>query len=170
MHASVHCIDLMFCLKYQWPWCPTYWPRCPLIIFKSQGQLALPSNCPNSRPAMLWSVFVNSHLKNKISSVTYQPHSGMAVSAAFVADICSWKISASLLIPVVVTVYCTQTEITYKTNAITCLAPPLARWRLVNYKMENTKADMPPGTDCPYPIRIFAVFEMIRLYHVVIRI
>ena len=41
----------MFCLKYQWPWCPAYWPRCPLIIFKSQGQLALPSNCPNSRPA-----------------------------------------------------------------------------------------------------------------------
>ena len=22
---------------------------------------------------------------------------------------------------------------------------------------------MPPGTDCPYPIRIFAVFEMIRI-------
>ena len=31
-------------------------------------------------------------------------------------------------------------------------------------------ADMPPGTDGPYPIRIFAVFEMIRQYHVVIRI
>ena len=31
-------------------------------------------------------------------------------------------------------------------------------------------ADMPPGTDCPYPIRIFAFFEMIRPYHVVIRI
>ena len=29
---------------------------------------------------------------------------------------------------------------------------------------------MPPGTDCPYSIRIFAVFEMIRPYHVVIRI
>ena len=50
MHACVYCINLMFCLKYQWPWCPAYWPRCPLIIFKSQGQLALPSNCPNSRP------------------------------------------------------------------------------------------------------------------------
>ena len=33
-------------------WCPAYWPRCPLIIFKSQGQLALPSNCPNSRPVL----------------------------------------------------------------------------------------------------------------------
>ena len=31
-------------------------------------------------------------------------------------------------------------------------------------------SDMPPGTDCPYPIRIFAVFEMIRPYHAVIRI
>ena len=30
--------------------------------------------------------------------------------------------------------------------------------------------DMPPGTDCPYPIRILAFFEMIRPYHVVIRI
>ena len=29
---------------------------------------------------------------------------------------------------------------------------------------------MPPGTDCPYPIRILAFFEMIRPYHVVIRI
>ena len=28
--------------------------------------------------------------------------------------------------------------------------------------------DMPPGTDCPYPIRILAFFEMIRPYHVVI--
>ena len=50
MHACVYCINLMFCLKYQWPWCPAYWPRCPPISFKSQGQLALPSNCPNSRP------------------------------------------------------------------------------------------------------------------------
>ena len=31
MHACVDCIELMFCLKYQWPWCPAYWPRCPLI-------------------------------------------------------------------------------------------------------------------------------------------
>ena len=31
-------------------------------------------------------------------------------------------------------------------------------------------ADMQPGTDCPYPIRILAFFEMIRPYHVVIRI
>ena len=31
-------------------------------------------------------------------------------------------------------------------------------------------SDMPPGTDCPYPIRILAFFEMIRPYHVVIRI
>ena len=30
--------------------------------------------------------------------------------------------------------------------------------------------DMPPGTDCPYPIRILAFFEMIRPYHIVIRI
>ena len=30
--------------------------------------------------------------------------------------------------------------------------------------------DMPPGTDCPYPIRILAFFEMIRPYHLVIRI
>ena len=30
--------------------------------------------------------------------------------------------------------------------------------------------DMPPGMDCPYPIRIFAFFEMIRPYHIVIRI
>ena len=51
MHACVHCINLMFCFKYQWPWCPAYWPRCPLIILKSQSQLALPSNCPNVRPA-----------------------------------------------------------------------------------------------------------------------
>ena len=32
------------------------------------------------------------------------------------------------------------------------------------------QSDMPPGTDCPYPIRILAFFEMIRPYHVVIRI
>ena len=31
-------------------------------------------------------------------------------------------------------------------------------------------ADMPPGTDCPYPIRIWVFFEMIRPYHAVIRI
>ena len=30
--------------------------------------------------------------------------------------------------------------------------------------------DMPPGTDCPYPIRILTFFEMIRPYHVVIQI
>ena len=30
--------------------------------------------------------------------------------------------------------------------------------------------DMPPGTDCPYPIRMLPFFEMIRPYHVVIRI
>ena len=29
---------------------------------------------------------------------------------------------------------------------------------------------MPHGTDRPYPIRILAFFEMIRPYHVVIRI
>ena len=29
---------------------------------------------------------------------------------------------------------------------------------------------MPPGTDCPYPIRILAFFEMIQPYHGVIRI
>ena len=37
-------------------------------------------------------------------------------------------------------------------------------------KGEEIRADMPPGTDCPYPIRIFAFFEMIRPHHVVIRI
>ena len=31
-------------------------------------------------------------------------------------------------------------------------------------------SDMPPGTDCPYPIRILAFFKMIRPHHVVIRI
>ena len=35
---------------------------------------------------------------------------------------------------------------------------------------KRTIADMPPGTDCPYPIRILAFFEMIQPYHVVIRI
>ena len=25
---------------------------------------------------------------------------------------------------------------------------------------------MPPGTDCPYPIRILVFFEMIRPYHI----
>ena len=34
----------------------------------------------------------------------------------------------------------------------------------------GSNSDMPPGTDCPYPIRILAFFEMIRPYHVVIRI
>ena len=33
-----------------------------------------------------------------------------------------------------------------------------------------TVPDMPHGTDRPYPIRILAFFEMIRPYHVVIRI
>ena len=38
--------------------------------------------------------------------------------------------------------------------------------------LSDTDSDMPPapGTDCPYPIRILAFFEMIRPYHVVIRI
>ena len=36
--------------------------------------------------------------------------------------------------------------------------------------MKVLGSDMPPGTDCPYPIRILAFFEMIRPYHVVIRI
>ena len=31
-------------------------------------------------------------------------------------------------------------------------------------------SDMPHGTDRPYPIRMLAFFEMIRPYHVVIRI
>ena len=31
-------------------------------------------------------------------------------------------------------------------------------------------SDMPHGTDCPYPIRILDFFEMIRPYHVGIRI
>ena len=30
---------------------------------------------------------------------------------------------------------------------------------------ETGRTDMPHGTDCPYPIRILAFFEMIRLYH-----
>ena len=53
MFANIlHRIILMLKLRLisEWPWCPAYWPRCPLIIFESQGQLALPSNCPNSRP------------------------------------------------------------------------------------------------------------------------
>ena len=36
--------------------------------------------------------------------------------------------------------------------------------------LPNGSSDMPPGTDCPYPIRILAFFEMIRPYHVMIRI
>ena len=65
-HACVDCTDLMCCLKYQWPWCPAYWPRCPLILFKSQGQLALPSNCPNSRPASSFLTSKCSHAKFEI--------------------------------------------------------------------------------------------------------
>ena len=41
------------------------------------------------------------------------------------------------------------------------------------FSLSNTQlrlSDMPPGTDCPYPIRILAFFEMIRPYHLVIRI
>ena len=56
MFANIlHRIILMLKLRLisEWPWCPAYWPRCPLIIFKSQGQLALPSNCPDSRPGAL---------------------------------------------------------------------------------------------------------------------
>ena len=37
-------------------------------------------------------------------------------------------------------------------------------------KKKKSCSDMPPGTDCPYPIRMLACFEMIRPYHVVIRI
>ena len=40
----------------------------------------------------------------------------------------------------------------------------------VSDQLRESGADMPPGTDCPYPIRILAFFEMIRPYHVVIRI
>ena len=40
----------------------------------------------------------------------------------------------------------------------------------IEQSFRSTDADMPPGTDCPYPIRIFAFFEMIRPYHVMIRI
>ena len=44
----------------------------------------------------------------------------------------------------------------------------------IGYSLEDRSGvmftDMPPGTDCPYPIRILAFFEMIRPYHVVIRI
>ena len=32
------------------------------------------------------------------------------------------------------------------------------------------KADMPHDIDCPYPIRIWAFFEMIRPYQILIRI
>ena len=42
--------------------------------------------------------------------------------------------------------------------------------RCTTHQSTITISDMPPGTDCPYPIRIFAVFAMIRPYHVVIRI
>ena len=41
---------------------------------------------------------------------------------------------------------------------------------LLRWHSPGADADMPPGTDCPYPIRILAFFEMIRPYHVVIRI
>ena len=34
----------------------------------------------------------------------------------------------------------------------------------------QVNSDMPPGTDCPCPIRILVFFEMIRPYHVMIRI
>ena len=40
-----------------------------------------------------------------------------------------------------------------------------ATWRRM-----TSYTDMPPGTDCPYQIRMLAFFEMIRPYHVVIRI
>ena len=43
-------------------------------------------------------------------------------------------------------------------------------WYGVSSHTGTNHADMPPGTDCPYPIRILAFFEMIRPYHVVIRI
>ena len=42
-----------------------------------------------------------------------------------------------------------------------------------NYRSCNcceSYTNMPPGTDCPYPIRIWAFFEMIRAYHAVVRI
>ena len=35
---------------------------------------------------------------------------------------------------------------------------------------EASVIDMPPGTDCPYPIRLLAFLGMIRPYHVMIRI
>ena len=35
---------------------------------------------------------------------------------------------------------------------------------------DDVVSDMPLGTDRPYPIRILAFFEMIRPYHVGIRI
>ena len=44
------------------------------------------------------------------------------------------------------------------------------RCNFLIFPTEKQHADMPPGTDCPYPIRILACFEMIRPYHVVIRI
>ena len=44
------------------------------------------------------------------------------------------------------------------------------RTRLRTLVKSQESADMPPDTDCPYPIRILAFFEMIRPYHVVIRI
>ena len=41
---------------------------------------------------------------------------------------------------------------------------------LIFWKKALRRSDMPHGTDRPYPIRILAFFEMIRPYHVGIRI
>ena len=40
-----------------------------LVFFKSQGQLALPSNCPNSRPAPLYTL--NGEVIKEVDSVRY---------------------------------------------------------------------------------------------------
>ena len=46
----------------------------------------------------------------------------------------------------------------------------LMHTKLENFNYNLAYSDMPHGTDRPYPIRILAFFEMIRPYHVVIRI
>ena len=89
----IYCINLMFCLKYQWPWCPAYWPRCPLIIFKSQGQLALPSNCPNSRPGTRYSVFEQLILNPLFSIMALHLSSSSSTSSA--VSLASTKSSAN---------------------------------------------------------------------------
>ena len=51
-HTTSHHFNVKIALYISGLGALHYWPRCPLIFLKSQGQLALPSNCPNLRPAV----------------------------------------------------------------------------------------------------------------------